>query len=114
MTPVLGFAPAVRFAGPVDTLIHGTVIGEIEAVIREGLTNAARHAHASQVTLEVSADGGWLSVRISDDGVGMRQPVRSSGLGNLRHRAESLGGSLTIEDHPRGGTMLTWAIPVPD
>jgi signal transduction histidine kinase len=114
MTPVLGFAPAVRFAGPVDTLIHGTVIGEIEAVVREGLTNAARHAQARKVTLEVSADGGWLAVRISDDGVGMSQPVRSSGLGNLRHRAESLGGSLTIEDHPRGGTMLTWAIPVPD
>ena len=104
----------MRFTGPVDTLIHGTVIGEIEAVIREGMTNVAKHAQASQVTLEVSAASGWLSVRLSDDGIGMKQPQRSSGLGNLRHRAEGLGGSLTIEDHPGGGTMLTWTIPVPD
>jgi signal transduction histidine kinase len=54
----------------VDTLDHGTVIGEIEAVIREGMTNAAKHARASQVTLEVSAAEGWLTVRLSDDGIG--------------------------------------------
>ena len=114
VTPVLGFAPAVRFAGPVDTLVHGTVIGEIEAVSREGLTNVAKHAQASQATLEVSADRGWLSVRISDNGVGMKQPVRSSGLGNLRQRAEGRGGSLTIQARPSGGTLLTWTIPIPD
>ena len=114
VAPVLGSAPAVRFSGPVDTLIHGTVIGEIEAVIREGMTNVAKHAQASQVTLEVSAAGRWLTVRLSDDGIGMRQPQRGSGLGNLRHRAEGLGGSLTIEDHHGGGTMLTWTIPVAD
>ena len=114
VTPVLGFAPAVRFTGPVDTLVHGTVIGEIEAVSREGLTNVAKHARASQVTVEVSADRGWLSVRISDDGVGMRQPARSSGLENLRQRAEGRGGSLTIEARPSGGTLLTWTIPIPD
>ena len=114
VAPVLGFAPAVRFAGPVDTLVHGTVIGEIEAVSREGLTNVAKHAQASQVSVEVSADRGWLSVRISDDGVGMKQPVRTSGLGNLKQRAEGRGGSLTIEARPSGGTLLTWTIPIPD
>ena len=114
VAPVLGFVPAVRFAGPVDTLVHGTVIGEIEAVSREGLTNVAKHAQASQVSVEVSADRGWLSVRISDDGVGMKQPVRTSGLGNLKQRAESRGGSLTIEARPSGGTLLTWTIPIPD
>lgn len=114
LAPVLGFAPAVRFFGPVDTLIHGAVIGEVEAVSREGMTNVARHAQASLVTLEVSADGGWLLVRISDDGVGMRQPIRSSGLENLRHRAERVGGSLTTEDRAGGGTVLTWTIPIPD
>jgi signal transduction histidine kinase len=111
---MLGFAPAVRFAGPVDTLVHGSVIGEIEAVCREGLTNVAKHAEASRVIVEMSADRGWLSIRISDDGVGMRQPVRSSGLGNLRQRAEVRGGSLTIETRPGGGTILTWTIPIPD
>jgi signal transduction histidine kinase len=114
VAPMLGFAPAVRFAGPVDTLVNGTVIGEIEAVSREGLTNVAKHAEAGQVTVEMSADRGWLSIRISDDGVGMRQPVRSSGLGNLQQRAEVRGGSLTIETRPGGGTILTWTIPIPD
>ena len=114
VAPMLGFAPAVRFAGPVDTLVHGSVIGEIQAVSREGLTNVAKHAQAGQVTVEMSADRGWLSIRISDDGVGMRQPVRSSGLGNLRQRAEVRGGSLTLETRPGGGTILTWTIPIPD
>jgi signal transduction histidine kinase len=114
VAPVLGFVPAVRFAGPVDTLVHGSVIGEIEAVSREGLTNVAKHAKASQVTVDLSADRGWLSVRISDDGVGMRRPVRSSGLGNLRQRAEGRGGSLTINARRGGGTVLTWTIPIPD
>ena len=90
------------------------MIGEIEAVIREGLTNVAKHAQASQVILELIADGGWLTVRLSDDGIGMKQPPRSSGLANLRHRAERLGGSLRIEEHEGGGTILTWTIPIPD
>jgi signal transduction histidine kinase len=84
LIPVLGFAPAVRFFGPVETLIHGAVIGEIEALTCEGMTNVARHAQASQVSLQVSADGRWFLVRISDDGVGMRQQVRSSGLETSR------------------------------
>jgi len=98
----------------VDTLVHGAVIGEIEAVIREGLTNVGKHAQASQVVLELTADGGWLTVRVSDDGIGMKQPQRSSGLANLRRRAERLGGSLRSEDHVGGGTILTWTIPIPD
>jgi signal transduction histidine kinase len=114
VAPVLGSAPDVRFSGPVDTLVHGAVIGEIEAVIREGLTVVAKHAQASQVIVELSADGGWLKVRLSDDGIGMKRPQRSSGLANLRHRAEHLGGSLRIEESAGGGTMLTWTIPIPD
>jgi len=106
--------PSVRFTGPVETLIHGSVIGEIEAVTREGLTNVAKHAGASRVSLEVSAAAGWLSLRIADDGVGLQDSRRSSGLDNLRHRAASLGGSSLIEDRPEGGTMLTWTIPIPD
>jgi signal transduction histidine kinase len=114
VAPALESAPDVRFAGPVDTLVHGAVIGEIEAVIREGLTNVAKHAQASQASLELTADGGWLTVRISDDGSGLKQPHRSSGLANLRQRAERLGGSLRIEGESGGGTILTWTIPIPD
>jgi signal transduction histidine kinase len=114
LVPTLGCAPSVRFTGPVETLIHGSVIGEIEAVTREGLTNVAKHAGASRVSLEVSAAAGWLSLRIVDDGVGLQDPHRSSGLDNLRHRAASLGGSSLIEDRPEGGTTLTWTIPIPD
>ena len=114
VTTALGVTPAVRFSGPVDTLIHGSVIGEIEAVTREGLTNVAKHAEASHVSLELSAAGGWLSLRIVDDGIGLQDSGRSSGLDNLRHRAASLGGSARIENGLDGGTVLTWTIPIPD
>ena len=114
VTPALTFVPSVRFTGPVDTLIHGAVIGDVEAVVREGVTNVAKHARASEVSVQVSADGGWLSVDIADNGVGIDRPNRSSGLENLRRRAEELGGTLTIDHRQPGGTLIQWTIPVPD
>ena len=79
VTPALTFVPSVRFTGPVDTLIHGAVIGDVEAVVREGVTNVAKHARASEVSVQVSAEGGWLSVDISDNGVGIGSPNRPAG-----------------------------------
>ena len=112
---MLGFAPAVRFSGPVDTLIHGTVIGEIEAVIREGLTNVAKHAQASQVTLEVSADqrvarGATLRRRDRDEAAAAEQRTGQPPTSSRRPRR------LTDDrgPPPSGGTMLTWTIPIPD
>ncbi len=113
VAPSLDFAPIVRFSGPTDTLIRGPVIGDIEAVVREGLTNVSKHAQAGQVTLHVRADEQHLSVEVVDDGIGIGSVERRSGLDNLRRRAEDLDGALVIDSPPTGGTRLQWRIPTP-
>ncbi len=113
VVPLLGFEPGVRFSGPMDTLVHGGAIAEIEAVVREGLTNVAKHANATEAIVELIADGDGLLVTVLDNGVGIGTPNRNSGLANLRRRAENLGGTLRIDSRPTGGTGLQWLIPLP-
>jgi signal transduction histidine kinase len=112
VSPLLGFEPEVRFSGPADTLVPVAAVGDVEAVVREGLTNAAKHAGAGKVAVALTAEGHRLTVEVLDDGVGPGATQRSSGLGNLRRRAQDLDGTLTIESRPSGGTRLLWAIPV--
>ncbi|MGH9276848.1 MAG: sensor histidine kinase, partial [Acidimicrobiales bacterium] len=84
----------------------------VVAVVREGLSNAARHAAASRVEVRVTCTD-HLTVRIRDDGVGIApEPQRSSGLRNLTDRAEALGGTLSVEPGPSGGTLLVWSVPL--
>ena len=113
MQVVLGFAPDVVWSGPVDTLADPSVVADVEAVVREALTNVARHAHASTVRLAVSANTHQLCTEVSDDGVGLADSTRRSGLVNLRTRAERRGGSLRFETPNGGGLCLTWTIPLP-
>jgi signal transduction histidine kinase len=113
MQVVLGFAPDVLWSGPVDTLADPSVVADVEAVVREALTNVARHAHASTVRLAVSANTHQLCTEVSDDGVGLADSTRRSGLVNLRTRAERRGGSLRFETPNGGGLCLTWTIPLP-
>ena len=116
ITPALGFTPALRFEGPLDTLLDRQIGDHVLAVLREGLINAAKHASASAIAISVSAiDSGRLTVIISDDGVGLGQPVRMSGLANMRSRAEELGGTLTTVSpvgKSDGGTRLEWTVPL--
>ena len=79
LTPPLGFEPTVRFEGPLDTLIEGPLIGEVEAIMRETLTNVVKHACASEVTVRVKAAAGLLSVTVADNGVGLSKSTRRSG-----------------------------------
>jgi signal transduction histidine kinase len=110
---VLGFPPAVRFAGPVDTLVGGQVGEHLLAVLREALSNAARHASASKVEVDVSAEARAITLTVTDNGAGMPEGGRRSGLTNLRERAEQLGGTFTAAPGLTGGTAVTWAVPLP-
>jgi signal transduction histidine kinase len=110
VAPLLGFSPALRFTGPVDTIVPDEVAGDLIAVIREALSNIARHAHASAAEVEVTATSAELTVDVSDNGVGIGESKRRSGLANLARRAERYGGSLTLPDHE--GTHLRWTIPL--
>jgi signal transduction histidine kinase len=117
MTGLLGFQPTVRFRGPVDAVVTESAVDDVLAVIRETLSNAARHAHASAVDIEVAADGRDLVVTVSDDGVGMGEAQRRSGLANLRRRAERHGGRMELKasrsnDREPHGTLVEWVIPL--
>ncbi len=114
--PALGFTADLRFMGPLDTLVSPEIADHAAAVVREALSNAARHAKASGVEVVVSAvDGRSLAISISDDGVGMAAHTRESGLANMRSRAEQFGGTCTVTSPTQpegGGSRVQWTVPI--
>jgi signal transduction histidine kinase len=110
---LLGFDPAVRFAGPIDTLTQPGLAEHVIAVLREALANAAKHAQAARVNVVVEADAAMLLLTVTDDGVGLTDSGRRSGLRNISARAADLGGECVIERvSDAGGTRLTWRVPL--
>jgi signal transduction histidine kinase len=115
VTDVLGFAPSLRLGAGLGAEISPEVAEQTLAALREALSNAARHAQASQVDVSVDVDvGGMLVVRVTDNGTGIPADGRRSGLRNLASRAEKLGGELRLEPAdpgaPRPGTRLEWRV----
>lgn len=109
-TPQLGFEPTVRFTGPVDSLVDPALADEFAAVLREALSNVARHAQATQVVVTLTVSVDQLCLEVGDDGIGIGAPTRRSGLDNLEQRAVCRGGSLTVTSKPDKGTQLRWQI----
>jgi signal transduction histidine kinase len=113
-TDALGFEPRVRLDEQVDSVVPERIQPDLLATLREALSNVARHAHAGQVSVELRAQNGAVTLVVLDDGIGI--PVvrdRSSGLSNLSKRAERWGGNLTVQPRPdSGGTRLEWRIPL--
>jgi signal transduction histidine kinase len=81
-------------------------------VASEALTNAAKHAHASEARITVDVDDRWIVLTIRDDGVGGADPSQGSGLIGLHDRVAALGGSLTVHSEAGAGTVLSAQIPV--
>ena len=106
----LGHHPTVRFDGPVDTAVSDEIGDHLLAVLREALSNVTRHAHATSTSILARVDGNIL-LRVTDDGSGMVGVTRTSGLRNMRQRAEALGGTMTMTGVPTGGTSLEWQVP---
>lgn len=115
----LGFKPAHRFVGAVDTTVGDLTGKNLIAALREALSNAFRHAEAARIEVVVDAtvtlpDGRpGVRLTVADDGVGIPAGGRRSGLKNLKRRAESLGGDSWYgpgigED---GGTTVVWQAP---
>jgi signal transduction histidine kinase len=114
MAEVLGFAPALRLGSGLDSRASGELSEQVLAVLREALSNAARHSAATQVDVLVDTDAaGVLTVLVRDNGRGMRPTSRRSGLANMADRAEKLGGQLRLSAADGGGTELEWKVPVP-
>jgi len=110
----LGFEPSVDIIGPV-TGLPARVVDHLLPTVREALTNTARHAGASSVTVTIDATGDDLLVSVADDGAGISDPAGSNpagqGLRNMHDRAAALGGSCDVTAHEMGGTVVMWRVP---
>ncbi len=107
-----GLVLDLHIAGPVDTVVAADVAGHALAVLREAVTNVVRHAKANTISVSVNASD-RLRIEVTDDGVGMPDGGRRSGLANLADRAEQLGGELALDPNPDGaGTRLVWDVPL--
>ncbi len=100
--------------GPVDLAAEDAV--QLLQLAREALSNVARHAEAARVSVELAVADGMLHLIISDDGRGFDPTVSRGpahhGLNNMRARAESLGGTLTMDSRPSAGTRVIFQVPL--
>ncbi|MEU5882384.1 GAF domain-containing protein [Spirillospora sp. NPDC047279] len=108
----LGFAPSVRLDGLLDTAVPDHVGEHLLAVVQEALSNVARHARARRASVAIDV-AGELTLRVEDDGTGVPEGGRRSGLANMEARAADLGGTFSIGPREGGGTVLTWQVPLP-
>jgi signal transduction histidine kinase len=119
-----GLEPAVRTLArrctvPVELGIdlNGRLPAPVETaayyVVAEGLTNVARHSHATRSRVQLGLENGFLVVEVSDDGSGGASPVNGSGLRGLSDRVAALDGVLTVTSARTGGTCLRAEIPRP-
>ncbi|TJZ74365.1 GAF domain-containing protein [Rhodococcus oryzae] len=111
VTPQSAITPTVQFSGPIDTLVPAPVHPHAEAVLREGLSNARRHASASSIAVSITA-AEEFTIAITDDGVGMSGDEPRSGLANLDRRAATCAGRCEVTAAVGGGTVLTWRVPM--
>jgi signal transduction histidine kinase len=114
LTPALDFTPTLRLEGLVDTRVSKDVAQNLLPALREALSNTARHAKASRADVSVVVDDDWVTLTVSDNGVGLAADGRRSGLANLEARAVSLGGTFIAHSAPEGGTEVVWRVLVGD
>ncbi|MEP9363803.1 ATP-binding protein [Nocardioides sp. CN2-186] len=108
---LMHFTPTVELVGPVSE-IPGVVGENVVPVLREALSNVARHAAAEHGSVQLRLADDEVQVRVEDDGVGLPTVIVENGLRHARRRAESLGGSLEVRPrHPRG-TVFAWRAPI--
>ena len=101
----------VQFLGPLSA-VDATLADHAEAVVREAVSNAVRHARATELAIEVRVDND-LSIEVVDNGRGISGDITESGLASLRRRAEESGGTFSLENVAGGGTVLRWSAPLP-
>jgi signal transduction histidine kinase len=88
-------------------------------IVQEALVNVQKHAHASRAVVRLERQGGWFLARVTDDGKGLLPSANGgasagTGLLSMRQRSELLGGTLSLDNQPGGGTNLLARIPARD
>lgn len=106
--------PRLDMNRELDEHVPATVVPDVLQVVREGLSNVARHARASTVTVRADLAEGALVVEVIDDGVGFvpTSPSVGRGLENVAERAQVLGGAVDVRSAPGEGTRVTLTVPV--
>ncbi|WP_344490509.1 sensor histidine kinase, partial [Nonomuraea monospora] len=108
----LGFMPGLHMEGQLDTVVPEPVAEHLLAVLREALSNVVRHSHARRAEVSVEVGRDRLALVVSDDGTGVGEAGRRSGLRNIEERAQRLGGAARLEAPGGGGTRLCWEVPL--
>ncbi len=108
----LGFEPSLHCEGPLDK-IDRSLAEHLLAVQREALSNVARHSSATTAEVAILLSDGWLTLVVTDDGVGPGEvPVAGGrGLINMKERARQLNGDVELGPRDGGGAVLTWRVP---
>lgn len=110
-TRALGFDPQVT-VDPDVSVVSDTTLGHLLLVLRELLSNVARHARAHRVEVDVYLVGSDVVLGVWDDGVGLPAlPVSGNGLTNMRRRAQLLGGGFEVRSGQGDGTEVIWRVP---
>jgi signal transduction histidine kinase len=112
LAPLLPARPDLQLVGPLNTISDDAIIADIEAVLRESLSNVAKHAQATHIRIRLQAAKQRLDLTVIDNGKGLGGSTRRSGLANLSRRAERHGGYLDVSNAPEGGLKLQWSIPI--
>jgi signal transduction histidine kinase len=111
LTEVLGFEPDMHLDQSLDG-VPNELADDLVAAAREAMTNIARHASASSAEVLVAVTDTDVILEVLDDGVGIGDALRRSGLTNLCERARRHGGSCSVGDGPSGGTHVAWTAPL--
>ena len=106
-----GLHTTTQFVGPLS-VVDAPLADHAEAVVREAVSNAVRHAHATELTVRVKVEDD-LCIEVVDNGHGIAGAITESGLANLRSRAAASSGELTVENASEGGTVVQWRAPLP-
>ncbi len=106
--------PTLNISQSLDAAVPEAVIPDVLHIVREALSNTAKHAQAPQVLLDAVLDGDWLDVRVRDTGTGF-DPDRidaGNGLGNMAERAVLLGATLDVTSSVEAGTTVHLRVPL--
>ena len=111
LSTAMSIDPQVTVAGPVDAVMDGDLAEDVLAVVREGVSNAVKHATGGGIALSVTADASGIGVVVTNSGTLLPDNGRRSGLHNLEERARRRHGRMSLSTEG-DSTVLRWNVPL--
>jgi PAS domain S-box-containing protein len=111
-------AASVSFRFPVECRLEcaqsisirdNAVATHLYRIAQEAVNNAVKHSQARTILIQLTETDGRMELRVSDDGIGISFPLKSSGMGmhTMEYRARTIGGSLSVGRGPERGTVVS-------